>query len=212
MKLKTLTTTSKSGSVMASDKIFAVEPNNVLLAQAVRIYLSNLRQGSSKVKTRSQVKRTKKKWFKQKGTGNARHGSRNAPIFVGGGVAHGPKGVENWKLKLSKKMKQSALKTALTLQAENIFISKEVETLKGKTSQAAELISQISKNEKGKENKILVVIAETKPMILRSFQNLPNVLVTTVNRLNILQVSTADQIVFESGSVKALENRLIGEK
>lgn len=208
MKLSSLTTTSKAESVTANEAIFAVEPNHVLLAQAVRVYSLNLRQGSSKVKTRSQVKRTKKKWFKQKGTGNARHGSRNAPIFVGGGVAHGPKGIENWNRKLSKKMKQGALKTALTLQAKNVYVSSEVQKLTGKTSQAAKLFGTVV----SEKNKVLLVLSGTKPEILRGIQNLPLVLATTVERLNALHVSMADKIVFETEALKSLETRLMGEK
>lgn len=208
MKLKSLTITGKDNLISAKDAIYAVEPNHVLLAQAVRIYLSNLRQGTSKVKTRSEVARTKKKWFKQKGTGNARHGSKNAPIFVGGGVAHGPKGVENWNLKLGKKMKQSALKTALTLQSDNIFISDEIKDLTGKTTEAVKLFEKLLNG----KDKVLVVLSETKPSAIRSIQNLPLVLVTTADRLNVLQVSMADKIVLEFEALKVLDNRLLGDK
>lgn len=87
--------------------IFATKPNQALLAQAVQIYLARARQASAKVKTRSEVNRTKKKWFKQKGTGNARHGARTAGIFVGGGVAHGPNGQQHYKLNLAAKTQLS---------------------------------------------------------------------------------------------------------
>src|SRR5690554_4960009 len=105
MKLTVITATSKASSIEVSDAVFGQKANPTLLAQAVRVYLSNLRQGTSKVKTRSEVSRTRAKWYRQKGTGNARHGARSAPIFVGGGVAHGPNGQQNWTKSLSRKMK-----------------------------------------------------------------------------------------------------------
>jgi large subunit ribosomal protein L4 len=92
------------------------EPNLVLLAQAVRVYEDRLHKGLSKVKTRGEVNRTTKKWFRQKGTGRARHGAQSAPIFVGGGVAHGPKGMKR-VLALPTKMKREALRSALVYKA-----------------------------------------------------------------------------------------------
>ena len=143
MKLKVITPTSKSSSIEVSDSVFAQKSNPALVAQAVRVYLSNLRQGSAKVKTRSAVKRTKSKWYKQKGTGNARHGSKNAPIFVGGGVAHGPTGNENWKKDLSRKMKSKALRVALSMQVENIVVTDNLNSIGGKTTEAVKFLNKM---------------------------------------------------------------------
>src|SRR5471030_1547190 len=116
MNLTVASTVGKTTSMSVNDAVFAAVINPELIAQAVRVYMSNQRQGSSKVKTRAEVARTKKKWFKQKGTGNARHGARTPNIFVGGGVAHGPNGMQNWSLKLSATMKKAALISALSAQ------------------------------------------------------------------------------------------------
>jgi large subunit ribosomal protein L4 len=207
MKLKVITATSKSSTVEASDKVFGQKANPVLVAQAVRVYLSNLRQGSSKVKTRSAVKRTKSKWYKQKGTGNARHGSKNAPIFVGGGVAHGPKGIENWTKSLSRKMKAQALRVALSMQAEKVIVTDNLNSLGGKTSEAAKLLSKMI-DEKGK---VLVVLSGNSELIRRSLNNIPKVLTTPAVELNALQVAMADTLIFTKDSLKVLEERL-GEK
>ena len=86
MKMALLTPTGVTGTTNVSDKLFGADVKLVLLAQAARVYLSNSRQSTSKVKTRSEINRTKKKWYRQKGTGGARHGARTANIFVGGGV------------------------------------------------------------------------------------------------------------------------------
>src|SRR3989337_4392523 len=84
-------------------EIFGLPDNPNLMAQAIRVYLANQHQGSKKTLTRGEVNRTTAKVWKQKGTGRARHGSRKAPIFVGGGIAHGPRGVTAASLKLTKK-------------------------------------------------------------------------------------------------------------
>lgn len=203
-----MTATSKSSTVEANDKVFGQKANPTLLAQAVRVYLSNLRQGSSKVKTRSAVKRTKSKWYRQKGTGNARHGSRNAPIFVGGGVAHGPTGQENWTKSLNRNMKQQALRVALSMQTENIVVTDNLSSLKGKTAEAAALFEKMF----GELNKILVVLDEDGALVRRSVNNMPEILTVSAAELNALQVASADTIVLSKKSLSMLEARLSGEK
>src|SRR5260221_12210434 len=107
MKLTVASTVGQTSTLTVSDAVFGAPVNNGVIAQAVRVYLSNQRQGTSKVKTRGEISRTKKKWFKQKGTGNARHGARTPSLFVGGGVAHGPSGIQNYTLKMPGTMKKS---------------------------------------------------------------------------------------------------------
>jgi large subunit ribosomal protein L4 len=203
MKLTKITATSKS-SLTASDNVFGAEVNEVLLSQAVRIYLSNKRQGTSKVKTRGEIKRTKKKWFKQKGTGNARHGARSANLFVGGGVAHGPKGNENWKLKLTNVMRKKALISALSAQASEIIVSDEIMNLSGKTKDAVALMTKLAPE----TSKILIIINETKEEMLRSLRNIGSVLVVSASRVNALEIAMADKIIATSDSIKTIEGRL----
>lgn len=204
MKLTVITATSKNSTIEAQDSIFAAKSNPSLIAQAVRVYLSNLRQGSSKTKTRSDVARTKAKWYKQKGTGNARHGSKNAPIFVGGGVSHGPNGSENWLKGLSRKMKSQALRVALSMQIEKIIVTDNLNGLSGKTSEAAKLLNKMI-DEKGK---ILVVLADESGLLRRSLQNISRVLTVPVTELNALHIASADTIVFSKDALTALETRL----
>ncbi|MFZ5438118.1 MAG: 50S ribosomal protein L4 [Patescibacteria group bacterium] len=208
MKLKVITATSKGSTIEVNDAIFAQKSNPVLLAQAVRVYLSNLRQGTSKVKTRSEVSRTKAKWYKQKGTGNARHGSKNAPIFVGGGVSHGPTGNENWTKALSRKMKAQALRVALSMQTEKIVVTDNFNSLGGKTAEAAKLLNKMI-DDKGK---VLVVLAGNSDLIRRSLRNIEQVLTVPAVELNSLQVAMADIIIFTKDSLKVLEDRLSKEK
>src|SRR3989337_4248642 len=108
--------TDAEKTVLPKD-VFEKKVKPVILAQAVRVWLSNQRAANAKTKTRTEVSKTTAKMYKQKGTGRARHGSYSAPIFVGGGVAHGPTGGENWKLKLPAKMTKKALLGALSIRA-----------------------------------------------------------------------------------------------
>ncbi|MEA2056964.1 MAG: 50S ribosomal protein L4 [Patescibacteria group bacterium] len=213
MKLKVIRTTGKDSQVSVDDGAFN-QPNIQLLAQAVRIYLSNQRQGTSKTQTRSEVNRTTRKWYAQKGTGNARHGARSAHIFVGGGSAHGPTGRENWKKTLSKKLKKKALSAALSAQVENVAVNDEVEELKGKTKQAYQLLKKIvskmsDKNEQDfNKCKLLLVIDKNYDLLMRAVKNLPKVRVLKANLLNTLAVAQADKIVMTSKALEIIQNRV----
>lgn len=208
MQLTQVSTTGKSSKITVSDVLFEAKPNHKLLAQAIRVYLSNARQGTSDTKTRAEVSRTTKKWFKQKGTGNARHGSRKAPIFVGGGVAHGPKSNQNWSLSMNTKAKQKALVTALTLQVEKIVINDEVLGLEGKTAVAAQLLADI----KVTEQRILIIVDRADPKVLRSLRNLPTVIVQRANRITALEIAQAQRIILTTDALKVLETRIGGTK
>lgn len=208
MTIKMHSATSKDSTTQVADEIFGQKVNKQILAQAIRVYLSNQRQGTNKVKTRSENRRSKSKWFKQKGTGNARHGSRNAPIFVGGGVAHGPKGLTDWSLKLTSKMKKQALIGALSAQAENIVVTGQLKNLSGKTAEGQKLINFLAKD----ANKVLVIINNTQTQVLRSLNNIENVLLTKASRVTALEVALADQVILEKDAIKVLEERLIGKK
>jgi large subunit ribosomal protein L4 len=203
MQLPVIDSTSKNEKIRVSDILFSDKSVDQLLAQAIKVYQANLRQGTSYTKTRSEVKRTKKKWYKQKGTGNARHGARTPNIFVGGGVSHGPRAIENWSLKLNKKSKLIALQHALTLQKKNLFVSKDITTLKGKTQQAEKLMNKFSQ----KTEKILIVLHKTNEVIVRALANLSNISVTTAERLNVLQAIQADKILIDFSALKTLEDR-----
>lgn len=208
MNLKTYT---KSGNVSkrpvaVNEDIFGARVNQVLLAQGVRVYLSNQRQGTSQVQTRSEVNRTKSKWYQQKGTGNARHGSKNAPIFVGGGVAHGPTGQENWKKKMPRQLKQKALISALSAQSEQMVVTDSLLDLKGKTKEAASLLEKMVQQ----DEKVLIIFAEFKESVTRAMRNLPRVKMTRAKRLNIYELALADRVILTKEAVEVLENKLAG--
>jgi large subunit ribosomal protein L4 len=206
MKLKVASTVGQNSTLTVSDAVFGAKFNPNLIAQAIRVYLSNQRQGSSKVKTRSEIARTKKKWFKQKGTGNARHGARTPNIFVGGGVAHGPTGLQNWTLKLPSNMKRAALVSALSKQVDCVMVSDDLNQLDGKTSSAQKMIAKMMPD----AHHVLVVLPQASDLVMRSLRNLENVLVTSASRLTTYEVAYADGIILTKEAVKVLEDRLTG--
>ena len=195
----------KVGTINLPPEIFAAEVNPLLMAQAVRVYLANQRKAHPKTKTRAEVNRTKAKWYRQKGTGRARHGSRAAPIFVGGGVAHGPTGEQNYQLKMPKKMKKAALFSALTskFKEKEILIVKGLEKIEPKTKKMAEALEKL----KVKSQKLKVMLVLSKPLenLIRSGRNLENLEITQATDLNTYQVLASDKLIFLPESVDKLK-------
>lgn len=206
MKVQSITATGKTGTATVSDQLFSGEPNMTLIAQAVRVYRANLRQGTSRVQTRSQVTRTKKKWFKQKGTGNARHGARSAPLFVGGGVAHGPKADRNWSLSMSTRMKRKALAESLKAQAQTIYVTGALKKVSGKTAELAKLLAEITTH----NNTVLIIAGERNELLERAAQNIPQILVMSAEYVTALEVATADVVVLTDDAEAKLIERLAG--
>jgi len=208
MKVTSITSSNKFSTVSVSDEVFGAVVNQALLSQAVRVYLSNKRQGTSRVKTRGEVTGSRRKIWKQKGTGNARHGAKSAPIFVGGGVAHGPTGMENWNRDLSKKMKKKALITALSAQAENIVVTAGFPDISGKTKNAAKFLESI--NVTGK--KVLLILDVETAEVKKAFDNIQRVKTMQDDLVNALDIASADSIVMTKAALKNIESRLITTK
>lgn len=204
MKVNSINKSNKIATMTVSDEVFGAVVNNNLLSQAIRVYLSNKRQGTSKTKTRSEVARTGKKWFKQKGTGNARHAARSAPIFVGGGMAHGPKGIENWDLTLSKKMRKGALISALSAQSANIFVAEDINSVEAKTKNAQALID----NAKLSDKRVLLVLDKDADRARLAFRNIANVEIVEDSLLNTLDVATVQAVIFSKDALANVEARL----
>ena len=190
--------------------VFAVEvPNHQLLKLAYDAFLANGRQSSATTLQRGEVRGGGKKPWKQKGTGRARFGSSRNPIWRGGGIVFGPRGNENYSLKVSKTSKLVALRQALTLanQAKKITIS-DVKTT-GKTSEIAKFFA----NQKfHKDAKVLIVVDEKTPALMRATNNLENALLVRANYLSVYYILNADNIVISPAAVKAVEAWLGGTK
>jgi len=184
--------------------IFEVKVNNALMAQAVRVYLANQRAGGASTKTRGEVNKTKAKAWRQKGTGRARHGAKSAPIWVGGGVAFGPK-PRDFSLTLPKKMKQRALASALTskLKDEAIKVVDGLEKLSPKTKTVSIALDAV--NGKVKSRKILLVIPGKVESVQRAARNIAGVTIRQVSFLNTYEVLNSGTLLFMKDSVTKLE-------
>jgi large subunit ribosomal protein L4 len=202
-------TTSK---ITLPKKAFGEKDNPQLLAQAVRVYLSNQRKARAKTKTRGEVRGSRRKIWRQKGTGRARHGDRYAPIFVGGGIAHGPTGEENYKKKLPKKMKAKALAVALSAKAEDkeIRVITGLEKIEGKTREMAQFLKALIKKEKieKKPPKFLLVLPEKLEKVARAGRNISNLEMVLASNLNTYQVLNNDLLLVSKEAVKKLEERV----
>jgi large subunit ribosomal protein L4 len=173
---------------------FSEKANMKLLAQAIRVYEDRLHPGLSKVKTRGEIALSTRKIYRQKGTGGARHGAKSAPIFVGGGVAHGPKGIKR-ELSLPSKMRRKALRVALGIKIKggNLAVVDLLSSLK-KTKEAKDLLEKIRD---GKNLKFTFVLsAENKDKIL-ILRNIENIKVIGFSNLNAYQVFNGGLILMD---------------
>lgn len=173
--------------------------NDKLLAQAIHVYRDRAHFGTHKTKTRGEIKLTKAKWYKQKGTGGARHGARSAPLFVGGGKAHGPTGVDR-RLTLPKKMRRKALAIALSQKAKDgrVVAVDGISKLK-KTKEAQKLINKMTKD---KMKKITFVLSRTNLGSVRFLRNIKNVEIVSFNALNAYKVHFGGFLVLDKEVLK----------
>jgi large subunit ribosomal protein L4 len=190
-----------AGAITLPEALFGAKVNPVLMAQAVRVYLVNQRQGTVSTKTRGEVDGSTRKIYRQKGTGRARHGGIRAPIFVKGGVAHGPK-PKDYNLSLSKNMKKAAFASALTakLQGNGIKVVSGVEKLGMKTKGYAEAFAKWGVD--AKKRSALVVLAKDSKEMYRGMRNLAGVEVTTAARLNTFDVLKYKTVVLLKDAVE----------
>jgi len=189
------------------EDIFGVEVKKHVLWEVVKWQLACRRQGTHSTKTRGEVAYSGRKILPQKGTGNARHGDRGAPIFVGGGVAHGPKPRDYYYYPLPKKVRKLALKMALSSKAQEKAISLVDQIPIGdvpKTKKAVEFLR--AQGLEGK--KVLVVLPEKDEVIYKSFRNLPYAKVLPVEGLNVYDILWADHLIITRPSLEKIYERL----
>ena len=171
--------------------IFGVDINVGLMHQAYLRQQANRRQGSHKTKTRSEVRLTKAKWYRQKGTGRARHGARSAPLFVGGGVAHGPR-PRSYRTAMPRKMRRGAIRSALSALARDgqlVFVDR-LQADQPKTAVVREMIRTLAG-----EGKTLVLLAERNENLQRGLGNLPRARWLRANFLNIRDLLGHDKVI-----------------
>ena len=200
---------TKPAKAALPKSVFEVDvPNHELLKLAYDAFLANSRQASATTKTRGEVRGGGKKPWKQKGTGRARFGSTRNPIWRHGGIVFGPRGNENYSKKLSKTSKHVALRQALTLanQDKKILVS-DIKTT-GKTTEVAKFLAAKKCSEK---DRVLLVVEEKTPELMRATNNLANALLVRAQYLSVYYILNADKIVMTPAAVKAVEAWLAKE-
>lgn len=205
MKIDVQTLEAKSaGSIELDESVFGLDPRSDILHRVVRWQLSQRQAGTHKVKERGEVNRTKKKMYRQKGTGGARHGARSAGIFVGGGVAHGPR-VRDHGHDLPKKVRRLGLKHALSSKAggKTLIV---IDDARLDAPKAAELRKAFSGL--GVENALIIGGETLDENFSRAARNFPNIDVLPVQGVNVYDVLRRDTLVLTKDAVEALEARL----
>jgi large subunit ribosomal protein L4 len=192
------------GEVELRSDIFEVPVNVPLMHQAFVRQSANARQGTHKAKSRGEVNRTKAKWYRQKGTGRARHGSRNANLFVGGGVAHGPRPRKNTKT-MPRKMRRAALRSALSAKAmENqIVVLDALEMEVPKTKEMVAVLGNL-----GLDQRVLVLLPERDELVEKSARNLPQVKTLRASYLNVRDLLGYDHVLVPLGALQVIESIL----
>ena len=207
MKLEVINIEGKKvDSVEVSDKIFSAEVNKKLVKSIIDWQLNNSKPRVAKTKQRNEIAGSTAKIYAQKGTGGARHSSRKAPIFVGGGVAHGPKGAVYKIKKINKKVKKMGLLQLLS-QKHKIKLLHVVEDFKKEIKKTKIFNQFLEKN----NLKDLLIISDknSKINIIKSVRNIPNLKIIDEDGANVYDLLKYKNVVFTASSIKTLQNRLV---
>ena len=207
MELSVYNITGKETSkkVQLNDEIFAIEPNDHCIYLDVKQHLANKRQGTHKSKERCEVSGSTRKIKKQKGTGGARAGDINNPLFRGGGRVFGPR-PRDYEFKLNKKVKRLARKSALTYKAKanNIIVLEDFNFDEPKTKKQIELLNNFQLS----NEKTLVVVNGVNNNVFLSARNLKKVRVVSANEINTYDIMNANKMIVVESSIKLIEDSL----
>ena len=206
MKINSISINGKITAFEIPEKIFSSGINNKLISQVLYSQIANSKPRLAKTKQRNEIKGSTAKIYAQKGTGNARHASRKAPIFVGGGVAHGPKGNVYKVRKINKKEKKNSLISAISQKTKdkNLIIFEDVSEKINKTKELNQFLKKNKIN-----NALIVVDLKTKKNIELSARNIANIKLIEAFYLSTYDILKYKQIMFTKSSIKELEKRLL---
>ncbi len=198
------------GEVELSDKVFGAELNESLIHSAVRNYLANGRQGTSKTKTRGDVRGGGKKPWKQKGTGRARVASIRSPLWRGGGRVHGPV-PKDWSYKMPNKMRRGAIRSALSerLREGNIIVVDEISLSNPKTKEFIEILKNLELTDKKKQTKTLFVDSLENNNLIIGSRNVQKTKVVNSFGVNIYDIIWHEKIVLSKNAVEELNQLLV---
>jgi large subunit ribosomal protein L4 len=205
MKIQKISIDGKKQEIEVSDKVIAVKINNKLISNVLYKTIANYKGRKAKTKQKNEIKGSTSKIYAQKGTGNARHASKKAPIFVGGGIAHGPKGESNYKTrKLNKSEKKLSIASLITKKnnLNDLIILDDFQKEILKTKEMNKILLKFEAN-----NSIIIADKISKNNILKSSRNIPNVKITDVNHFSAYDLAKFKKIIFTESSIKELEKR-----
>ena len=205
MKIDKLNIEGKINTIEVSDKIVSAKINNKLVSNVLYKTNANYKGRKAKTKQKNEIKGSTAKIYAQKGTGNARHASKKAPIFVGGGVAHGPKGQLSYKIrKLNKSEKKQSIASLITEKTQNnqLLILNDFKTEIKKTKDMSLILKKLDIF-----NSLIILDKSSKEKIEKSIRNIYKIKVTDINHFSAFDIIRFKKIVFTETSVKELEKR-----
>ena len=205
MKLEKLSIDGKKDTIEVLDKIFSAKVNSKLVSSVLYKTNANYKGRHAKTKQQNEVSGPTSKIYAQKGTGGARHASRKAPIFVGGGIAHGPKGELAYKKrKLNKNEKKLSVASLITEKNinKNLLILNDFSSEIKKTKEMNAIIQKLEIT-----HSLIILDKISKEKIEKSARNIPNVKITDVNHFSSYDIIKFKKVVFTESSVKELEKR-----
>ena len=205
MKIEKLNLDGKKSSIEVLDKIFSAKINHKLISNVLYKTNANYKGRHAKTKQQNEVSGPTSKIYAQKGTGNARHASKKAPIFVGGGIAHGPKGELSYKKrKLNKSEKKQSIASLISdkIKNNNLLIFSDFSSKIKKTKEMNLILKKFQIS-----NSIIILDKSSKDNVEKSIRNIPNIKVTDINHFSAFDFVKFEKVVFTETSVKELEKR-----
>jgi large subunit ribosomal protein L4 len=205
MKIDKFNIDGKKESIEVKDKIFSAKINKKLISGVLYKINANYKGRKAKTKQKNEIIGSTSKIYAQKGTGNARHASRKAPIFVGGGIAHGPKGEKNYKIrKLNKNEKKMSVASLLSdkKKSSNLIVISDFKNEIKKTKEMNKILNKFEAN-----NSLIILDKNSKDKVFKSLRNLPNVKTTDINHFSAFDIIKFKKVIFTETSVKELEKR-----
>ena len=205
MKLDKINIKGEKSSIEILDKIFSKKINKQLISNVLYKVNANHKGRKAKTKQKNEIIGSTSKIYAQKGTGNARHASRKAPIFVGGGIAHGPKGENSYKIrKINKSEKKKSITSLITEKNndKNLMIFSDFKSEISKTKEMNKILEKYNA-----KNCLLILDKSSKGKIIKSVKNIPNIKVTDVNHFSTYDIIKFQKVIFTETSMRELEKK-----
>ena len=205
MKIEKINLDGKKDSIEILDSIVSAKINKKLVSNLLYKTNANYKGRKAKTKQKNEITGSTSKIYAQKGTGNARHASRKAPIFVGGGIAHGPKGEDKYKVrKINKSEKKKSISSLITEKnnEKNLLVFADFKNEIKKTKEMNKILEKFEA-----KDSLIILDKISKEKIIRSVKNIPNIKVTDVNHFSSYDVIKFKKIIFTETSVRELEKK-----